>query len=393
MVTNEKMSIENIINDYNSKILSYPIHELPNGFVQGKLGVLYYLMYVYIDTQKVIYFDKITDILMDVFNTIQNPEENALLNDSSFAEGISGLGFVISELINNDLLDEEYAEQIPVLSEIAFDYASKKLEQNNYDFLHGSIGVLKFLLKVENQNLFNQLVNQLLKKSKESVLLFSTQSDDPYISDINFGFPHGYLSIIKLLLDAKITFGAHKTYYSVIDLCVSKIMKHIDKKYEVDGIHIYKPHKVYINNGKLIEHQNNRLAWCNSDLSWVFLLSKIDSVNNTSNYNQMIDEIGSHLIKRREMHVTGVQNHHFCHGSSGIAQLFGELYEYTKDKKYNEAYNYWTQRTVNYLKEDLFNDLTERDMSLYYGKIGALLTLYSYQKEFPQGWKEAFLIN
>jgi lantibiotic modifying enzyme len=393
MVAQEKMSIESLINDYNSKILSYPIQDLPSGFIQGKLGVLYYLMYVYLDTQKVVYFDKITDILMDVFNTIQHPDQNDLLNDSSFAEGISGLGFVISELINNDLLDEEYGEQIPILSQIAFEYANKKLEQNNYDFLHGSIGVLIFLLKIKNQDLFDQLVNKLLKKSKESVLLFSTQSDDPYISDINFGFPHGYLSTIKLLLDAKTIFGTNKMYDTVIDLCVSKIKKHIDKSYEVDGIHIYKPHKVYIDNGKLIEHQNNRLAWCNSDLSWVFLLSKIDSVNNTSKHNQIIDEIGNHLVVRREMKVTGVENHHFCHGSSGIAQLFGELYEYTKDKKYQEAYNYWTQRTVNYLKEELFNDLTERDMSLYYGKIGALLTLYSYHKEFPHGWKEAFLIN
>lgn len=393
MVTQEKMSIDAIIKEYNSKIISYPTQDLPYGFVQGKLGVLYYLMYVYLDTQKAIYFDKITDILMDVFNTIQNPDQNSLLNDSSFADGISGLGFVISELIANDLLDEEYAEQIPILSQIAFEYASKKLDQNNFDFLHGSIGVLIFLLKIKNQDLFDQLVNQLLEKSKESVLLFSTQSDDPYISDINFGFPHGYLSTIKLLLDAKNTFGANELYDIVIDLCVSKIMKHIDKKYVVDGIHIYKPHKVYIDNGKLIEHQNNRLAWCNSDLSWVFLLSKLDSVNHTTQYQKIIDEIGNHLVKRKEMNVTGVQNHHFCHGSSGIAQLFGELYDFSKDEKYSKAYNYWIQRTITYLKEDMLHNLTERDMSLYYGKLGALLTLYSYQKEFPQGWKEAFLIN
>ncbi|CAL2086300.1 lanthionine synthetase LanC family protein [Tenacibaculum sp. 190524A05c] len=393
MITEENITIDKIINDYNSKILSYPVNELSGGLVQGKLGVLYYLMFVYMDTKKVVYFDKITDILMDIFNSLQNPEGSDLLNDSSYAEGISGLGFVITKLIENDLLDEEYKEQIPVLSQIAYAYAIKMIDIDNYDFLHGSIGVLLFLLKVKNKELFNGIVDKLHQKSKESVLLFSTVSDNPYISDINFGFPHGYLSTIKILNDAKKAFGAHNVYDAVIDKCITKIMKHINTNYKVDGIHIIKPHKVYLDEGKLIEHQNNRLAWCNSDLSLIFLLSKIDLGTKNTQYNELIELIGENVIKRKEMNVTGIENHHWCHGSSGVAQLFSELHSLLGDRKYLEAHEYWINRTVQYLKEGILNELTERDMSLFYGKLGALLVLQSYQKDFTTEWKEAFLIN
>ncbi len=393
MITQEKMTIDKIVNDYNSKILSYPIKELSGGLVQGKLGVLYYLMFVYLDTKKVVYFDKITDILIDIFNSLQNPEGNDLLNDSSYAEGISGLGFVIATLIENDLLDEEYNEQIPVLSQIAYEYASKMIDIDNYDFLHGSIGILLFFLKVKNKDLFNGIVDKLHQKTKESVMLFSTVSDNPYISDINFGFPHGYLSTIKILHDAKKVFGENEVYNVIIDKCITKIMKHINTSYEVDGIHIFKPHKVYIDEGKLIEHQNNRLAWCNSDLSLIFLLSKMDLGSENSQFNELIELIGENVIKRKDMKVTGIENHHWCHGSSGVAQMFSELHKLLGEDKYLDANNYWVNRTVQYLKEELLNDLTERDMSLFYGKLGALLVLQSYQKDFPIQWKEVFLIN
>ncbi|MCH2032698.1 MAG: hypothetical protein MK202_04175 [Tenacibaculum sp.] len=390
MVTQETLTINDIINEYNSKITSYPIDQLSEGLTQGKLGVLYYFLFMYIDTKKTTYLDKITDILMNVFNSLQNPDGNELLNDSSYAEGISGLGFVIDELINNDLLDDEYGEQIPVLCQIAYEYSIKMIQKDNYDFMNGSTGVLWFLLKVKNRELFNGIVEKLQEKAITAEYLFSTVSDNPYISDMNFGFPHGYLSIVKVLNDAKKVFGANEMYDQISEKCITTIMSNLNEEYTVDGIHIYKPHKLYLKEGRLTEHQNNRLAWCNSDLSLAFLLHKI---NKSSDYSQILQDIGDNLVKRKEMNVTGVENHHFCHGSSGIAQLFLELYHLTKDEKYLDAHQYWIARTVSYLSQDMSKELTERDMSLFYGKLGALLVLNSSLKGTNKGWKQAFLIN
>lgn len=393
MIATSKLKLTELIACYNEKIIAFPHEELSDGLVQGKLGLIVYLLMMYEQKKEEVYVEKITAILSLVFKSLENPQENSLLSDSSFAEGVSGLGWVMQLLIEKEILDEEYEAQIIILNEIAFEYAQKNIVKNNFDFLNGSIGVLKFLEKSKNKILFNQLVDTLYDLALNSENLFKTASSDPYISDMNFGFPHGYLSIIKILLNAQLSFGTQSKYQFIIDKCIAKIMSHIDEDHKIDGIHIYKPHKIYYKNEELIAHQNNRLAWCNSDVSWIYLLSKIDYQNKESKYKTFINTVGDNVVKRKKMNVTGIENYHFCHGSSGVAQLFSELYKITEDEKYKEAHQYWVAKTLAYLEDDLSKEITVKDMSLYYGKLGALLMLCDHQGIFPQDWKEVFLIN
>jgi len=393
-LTDNKLRVLKLLTHYNKKIISFPYEKLPDSLIKGKLGLVLYLCMMYEQNQDEIYIEKITEILSVIFKSLETTDGNSLLSDSSFGDGLSGLGWIILMLIEKGLLDEEYRDQIVVFNEIAFEYADKYLDKNNFDFLYGSIGVLMFLEKSKNKVLFDKLVDKLYTISLTNKDLFSTASENPYIGDMNFGFPHGYLSTITILGNAQVSFGDNKKYQKIIDKCINRIMNHVEEDYKVENINIYKPHKIYYENKKLISLQNDRLAWCNSDLSLIYLLSKIDHQTKKFKYKAFVNKVGDSVVKRKSMNVTMIKDDHFCHGSSGVAQLFSELYGITGDKKYKESQEYWVDRTIQYLENDLSKkELTRGDMSLYYGYLGALLMLCSDQGFFSGDWKEVFLIS
>ena len=89
----------------------------------------------------------------------------------------------------------------------------------------------------------------------------------------------------------------------------------------------------------------------------------------------MARELGLETTKRKVMANTGVEFIQYCHGTSGLVQLYHELNEKDNHPEYKKAKNFWTKRSLEILENELDQPFTEQDSNLLFGKTGALIAL------------------
>lgn len=364
-----------IIDIYLEKINNYDLKSISDGLTQGKLGLIIYYLSLYKKNSEEIYLEKIGSILEQIFQNLENNNLNNLYRNNSISSGLSGLSYVINLLIEEGVLDDEYLSEVLKINSIVFESTKETISINNFDYLNGAIGNLWYLFRMGEYDSLFILIDVLNEKSEKDDYLFYTDSEDPYVNAMNFGFAHGYLGFVNLLLSITDKLGNSKNIDALIEKLFAKILEYVDYNYKVEDINIYKPYKIYLDKGFLKVHQNNRLAWCNSDLTFSYILLKAGQILKNDFYNELGKKIGLETVKRKSMNVTGVENDHFCHGSSGVAFLYEKLYQITNEDLFNNASGYWKDRTKSYLLANKENEFQERDMSLLYGRIGSLMVL------------------
>lgn len=357
---------------YNEKILAFDFSLISDDLLTGKLGVILYLLAVYENTNESVYLDKIAELLEIIFENCDEKTENNLYSNPSLSYGISGLGYVLSLLIKSDILDPEFERQIGAISEIVFERTLKMIAENNFGYFNGAIGNLFYLLSVNDHQKANDILDVLFERSNTDQHLFYTEINDLYVDGMNLGLNHGYLSTIKILLDFS---KKDPKSLAIIDKCLKTIVSNLDHDYLAENVHVYKPYRIYEEDNALKKHQNNRLCWCNSDLPFAYILHKAGIILNDNDNIQLAEMIGKETTKRRVFQNTGIENHHFCHGSSGLALLYQELFQLSPKTWYKESQEYWLDRTISYLESEKDNPLDVKDLSLLYGKLGSLMVI------------------
>ncbi|RXM59504.1 lanthionine synthetase LanC family protein, partial [Chryseobacterium sp. CH1] len=180
-------------------------------------------------------------------------------------------------------------------------------------------------------------VNILYDECISHPIPFENKLNDSYADGINLGFNYGYLSIVNNLLALPVI--THKARH-IINNCLDFIISNFDV-HEVENARIYKPYNYKITQNLLKPFHNNRLCWCNSDLSFSYLLYKTGETLQENRYTEMAHELGLETTKRKVMANTGIEFIQYCHGTSGLVQLYHELNEkdshpeYKKSKKIN----------------------------------------------------------
>ncbi len=361
-----------IVDLYNEKILAFDFSLIPDDLLTGKLGVILYLLSLYENTKESVYLDKIAELLEIIFENCDENTENNLYSNSSLSQGISGLGYVLSVLIKSKILDSEFGRQIDTISEVVYERTLKMISENNFGYFNGAIGNLFFLLSVNDNEKASAIIDVLFERSNTDTHLFNTEINDLHADGMNLGLNHGYLSTIKILLDFS---KNDDKSVSIINKCLKTILTNLDYDYLVEGVHVFKPYRIYEENNTLKKHQNNRLCWSNSDLSFSYILHKAGIILNNTNYTELAETIGKETTKRRVFQNTGIENYHFCQGSSGVTQLYQGLFQQNPKLSYKESHGYWLDRTISYLESEKENPLVAKDLSLLYGKLGALMVI------------------
>lgn len=362
--------MKGVIDLYNKQILDFDCSELPDGLISGKLGIVLYFLSLYDSRKENIYVERARSLLEEVFERANLQIGDHIYLYSSFSKGLTGLVYVLHLMYNDDLLDEDANELINELSDIIFERSLKMFEEENFTFFDGPIGNLAMFNFIDDQARAEQLIDRLYHHCIENEYPFYTRLNDPYTDGINLGMNYGYLSIINALLPH---IGKNKKADLVVNRCLDLINKWLDLSYEMAGAYIYKPHNLTFKNSQLVPYQNNRLCWCNSDLSYTYILYKISQQYPRMDTRNLADRIGKETIKRRAFENTGIQFAQFCHGTSGLTKLYSELAAI--DPVYKHTEEYWLSRTIEYLEIDKNYVMDKSDLSLLFGKIGALMVM------------------
>lgn len=362
--------MNNTFDLYKKEILNFDYSVLSDGLISGKLGLILYFTAVYNSRKDNIYIERAKELLEDVFENANSQHGDHIYLYSSLSKGLTGLVYVLQIMLQDGLLDKDTVDLIDELCDIILERSVKMFDEDNFTFLDGPIGNLFLFNFINDSYRANLLIDLLYAAGIDKQYPFYTKLNDSYTDGINLGMNYGYLSIINSLLPH---LNKNKKADKIVKKCLDVIESHLDLSYMVKGIHIYKPHNLTYNNMELTPYQNNRLCWCNSDLSYAYILYKIAVLYPQLNTQNLADMVGEATIKRTEFENTGIQFAQLCHGTAGLSKLYSELA--TINPIYKNSSQYWSARTTEFLELDKYSPLDKNDFSLLFGKIGALMVM------------------
>jgi len=128
-------------------------------------------------------------------------------NDPAFATGRAGVSWLFTHLYRNDLLSQEDRDLLCSDDAELETAALQLLEQGNYDFIHGAIGIGYYFLYAGGYSetffpSFLHLLHGLIAASTDKAMIpaFSPRENRSTPNVVNMGLSHGIPSILKFCL-------------------------------------------------------------------------------------------------------------------------------------------------------------------------------------------------
>lgn len=402
--------IDTILEAIHKRILSCDVKQMDfEDILIGKLGLAqtsYRLYKVQNDDR---YLNKVEEILEDIFeNTSQGT--STLIENPALADGVPGLGLVIHQLGKEGILNDSFDEQLDIITDTIYTKCLDAFSKENFDYFYGATGLLFFLQEVDANEKVEHLVDIFSRYGKDNDFLFYNQVDDVYSQGINFGFAHGTLAIIAVFLEIyRKGIQQEKTKELILkttDALLAFKRGTIDHKtvtimHEGYNYASFFPYNVIGKEtntfdpvlSKNIFHFTDRLGWCNSDLSRMFVLYKIGSEFNQQHYINQANNMISEVVARKEEKDTAISDCYMCHGTSGVAHLYKKIYDLTGESIFHKTYEYWIEATVDFMEKELLKEPSDKDLEMLTGWLGPLFVLSDYNGQSYKEWDRIFLLN
>jgi len=180
-------------------ILNYDYEELNDiGLLGGFSGVMLFLFHYGQYTQEEKYFDKGVELLYKSMDIINGGKAV-----SNFSSGISGFGWVVEYLAEKEFINK--VDVLHHLDESLCELMSSYTKRENWDALHGGIGIAWYLFyRLENIKVRQEMevmVDMLaaLAIKDENGVKWITHNSVTKKSVFNFGLAHGMPSILIFL--------------------------------------------------------------------------------------------------------------------------------------------------------------------------------------------------
>jgi len=321
--------------------------------------------------------------------------------------GISGFAWSLKYLINKGFIKEKDCTILNQINPFLYKKMIKDLENKNFDFLHGAIGVgLYFISDLNNKSslahvgeLVDKIENLSIKDDKRILKWESTVIDSNNNLKLvyNFSISHGIASIIAFLT---------KTYQKRINKTKSKkiltgaINYLLKNQNDISKYNCYFPSWISDNE----ENKQSRLGWCYGDLGISVALYNASKVLKDTALEKFALKVLHYSANRRDLQKEFVVDAVLCHGTAGIAHIFNRMYWNTKDEEFKEAANYWFKKTLemskfpdglagykaHYTEE---NGGWQNEYGILEGIAGIGLALHSWVTQTEPTWDECLLLS
>lgn len=267
----------------------------------------------------------------------------------------------------------------------------------NYDFLHGSIGQIMWLVekfKDENKTIV-EFIDTLNKNKTETKNGYYWGISHKGETEINFGISHGIPAIIIFLC---------KCYSNNIakDLCkdlISNAIRFITYYKNKTSDSVY-PQLFKLNQEKIPSAE--RLAWCWGDLGLAVMFLEAGKALNNKSWREEAIYIMQRSCSRRDLRKNRTVDAGLCHGTSGIAHIFNRFYWETGLIEFKETANYWIEQTLEmaYHTDGLAGfkayhgqDNWVKNYGLLEGIAGIGLALMSHISDKEPTWDSCLLLS
>jgi len=336
------------------KILSYILNNDVDkkrglGLYTGIPGDILFLAQCYSTNKDQAILDRINELLDYCLENLQSGEYIYPI----FSAGVAGFGWIVDYLIENDIIDKDSEEILELLDPMLFHEMNSLLGHKNHDLLNGALGIGIYFIKRRKYDYVKVLITYLddNKIINNDEVLWEVDKKNPDKRVVfDFSLSHGAAGILHFLIKCNDLDISKATCRELIDgiLCFYKnnlqdqesIGSYFPNLIDVDSYYLDKKNKVM-----------SRLAWCYGDLGILYTI-----LNAAEAYEDKIleqDTLKKLLITsgRVEQEKTLVYDAGFCHGSSGNAFIYHDLFLKTKLPEFQTATEYWLDKTLSYKKE------------------------------------------
>ncbi len=339
-MTRNKMSILEKLNEIanylmNSSNTAYN----SNNLLGDKSGVALFLFYMYKLTGREECNNKALDLLEDVIH-IQEAYE-------IIPTSVSKYGWLLNHLNNHGFVEAELADYFKEINFSLFEFMKSSLQKDNYDFLHGSLGIVHYLLSVENQtskHYLTEFVGRFYKSALQnengSLKWTSVLDFDSKKKGFNISMSHGISSIISVFSKIYLKGIEKEITGRIVEGAVSYLLR--------QKLPSSKYNSIYSNYAleSMDKLHSSRLAWCYGDLGISVALWHASQALGRKDWEKEAIETLLHASKRRGLVENGVVDAGLCHGTAGIAHIFNRMYGYTSLEELKQASDYWFAETL-----------------------------------------------
>ena len=373
----------------------------PYDTVQGlfgeNFGALLFLYY-YADFTKE---KKYTRLAEHVFDKLLAQLENNPAG-FSYSGGYAGILYLFHFLQEKKFISLDFSDFEENIENYLITHARNCMHVNDYDYLHGSLGVaLYFLKKNPNHPFLHEFIEFVYHKAEKDFLNHIFKWKTPYgkdrVYDYYLSLSHGMTSMALFLCRfvQSESLSASNDCLTMLEGCMNYILLQ-----EID----YMQYGSFFSNTGLESnhpHVPSRVAWCFGDLgiAWALWQSGI-AVKNRQWQDKAI-AIMKHATQRVNREQTMVADCGLCHGSAGIAMVFRRFYLETREPIFHDAWRHWNVFTLNFQRFDdgsagfktYESGKWKNDISLLTGISGIGLSLLSFLRDDLQEWDELFLLS
>jgi lantibiotic biosynthesis protein len=328
---------------------------------------------------------------------------NQGFNTPTFSNGLGGILWTLDHQIKEGFIFLEDFE-----SHLFLEFLGSKLlaliQEKNYDFLHGAIGIAFSILNLNTPNkkeyletLIDQLTHDAIEENntvhwKSHIFLGKKEPTEV----TNFSISHGMSSIIIFLAE----FYQMYPYQEKVKILCSKAIQFILQRKNTTNGEYTSMYPGYIIVGET-HSRNSRMAWCNGDLGIAIALYKAGQIFNDSILINEALFIMSHAAFRKDLKLQNVFDAGFCHGTAGIAHIFNRFYQNTKNENFKIAIDYWMDEILKFGNNNTLNagfkKYNDKGRNQQLGLLdeiaGIGLVLISLISDIEPKWDRAFLVS
>lgn len=377
------------------------------GLHTGLTGMLLFHFYYYKFENSLHHHKRAEEIIFRIVELIECNE-----NVFTFCDGISGFFWTIEILKEEGFIETNQEIIGKEIDELLFNQMMFEIDNGNYDFLHGALGIgLYFLKKHKNttrkskKNIYAQYLMRLLEnleklavKTTNGYYWHSKISYNSHLKDVcDLGLSHGLSSILSFLAlsyhISELKGLSEKLIISGVEFIETLLKFNFSTEFVLPN---------YILLDQKLESSmkiNSRLAWCYGDLGVGLTLLKVSELLNRKSVRTNSLNILKSTLNRTDPLKYQVKDAGICHGAFGLAKIYGNIYNKTRQDTFLTARNHWTSIGLDMANHKniagfkaLINNLWIEDTSLLEGTSGIGLSILEILHDKKSKWGEAFLI-
>jgi len=283
---------------------------------------------------------KATDILtLSLDRAMDTPHQ------CSYSYGLSGVMWLTEYFIKNDFVDSSLRKDLKGCDEFIIKNALAALNDGNYDFLHGALGMVYYLFERPNSKKKREYLTKIFECLKAMQRTFKDTMSWPAFNQgehnlipgqIDLGLSHGLASILVFLC----------LFYEQGIPCKEMIVEAVDLLLACEDINEAKSGRFPYKTGDGCQPEKTRLAWCYGDLGIAIAIWKAGNVLGNVHYKSKAIQILDYNCHRRDREKNLVLDAGLCHGTSGNAQVYHHFYKVTGNLLYQETSRYWIEETL-----------------------------------------------